>query len=63
MIGTTALMESEERFEYPSITICIAMDRNFMGNNTFWIDPAKYNFSFPYAEMGVIRDKYYAKKL
>jgi hypothetical protein len=64
LVGTTTLTESEESFEYPTLTSCIMMDKNFYetkDNN--WIDPAKYNFTYPFAELGVINDKFYSTQL
>ncbi len=47
------------RFTYPSITICITMDTNFTGgfSNQEWLEPYKYQFPFPYPELGVVGDK------
>ena len=48
----------EEPITYPVVTICITMDANFTGgwNNKEWLDPEKYNFSFPFEDLGQIND-------
>ena len=48
----------EEPITYPTVTICITMDTNFTGgwNNKEWLDPEKYNLSFPFKDLGQISD-------
>ena len=49
----------EDEFTAPSMTICITMDQNFTNgwNNQDWLEPYKYDFSFPFPDLGVIHDK------
>ena len=49
----------EDVFTAPSMTICITMDQNFTNgwNNQDWLEPYKYDFSFPFPDLGVIHDK------
>ena len=48
----------EEPITYPTITICITLDLNFTEgwNNKEWPDSEKYNFSFPFEDLGHIKD-------
>ena len=49
----------EDEFTAPSMTVCITMDQNFTNgwNNQDWLEPYKYDFSFPFPDLGVIHDK------
>ena len=46
--------------QHSIVTICITMDVNFTNgwSNQEWIEPYKYNFTFPYPDLGVIRDSH-----
>lgn len=48
----------EKSFIYPSFTVCVTMDTNFTNgfNNKKWLEPYKYDFQFPYPELGVVGD-------
>ncbi len=60
LIGTTARTETEESFKYPSFTICFSLDKDFLGvGDANWIPESKYNFPFPFADMGAILDKHH----
>ena len=58
--STTAM---EQPIIYPTVTLCIMMDKNFdenLGtmnmNKMNWIDPEKYNISFPFENFGMVED-------
>ena len=58
------MTEIEDTFEYPILTTCVVLDRKFYEtSNGSWIDPAKYNFTFPFQELGVVYDKFYTEQL
>ena len=48
----------EEPITYPTVSLCITMDTNFTGgwSNQNWLDPEKYNFSFPFEDLGHVLD-------
>ena len=53
--STTAM---QEPIIYPTVTVCILMDMDFDGGpmNINWIDPEKYNISFPFENFGMVED-------
>ena len=53
--STTAM---EEPIIYPTISLCLTMDMLFDGGpmNMDWIDPEKYNISFPFQDFGMVED-------
>ena len=50
----------EEPITYPTVSLCITMDTNFTGgwSNQNWLDPEKYNFSFPFEDLGHVLDAF-----
>merc|ERR1712141_695767 len=52
--------EVEEVFTHPSITLCITMDNNFTNGfaNKEWLEAYKYEFPFPYPDLGNINDNF-----
>lgn len=46
--------DETELLTYPSVTVCITMDTNFTGgiDRKEWLDPDRYNFSFPFNDIG-----------
>ena len=48
----------EDVFTYPAITVCVTMDVNFTNgfDNVEWLEPEKYDFTFPYLDLGIIKD-------
>ena len=53
--STTAM---QQPIIYPTVTVCILMDMDFDGGpmNMNWIDPEKYNISFPFENFGMVED-------
>jgi hypothetical protein len=54
--STTAV---QQPIIYPTVTMCIMMDMTFhkpMSVN--WVDPEKYNLSFPFENFGMVEDTF-----
>ena len=42
---------------YPTVTLCIMMDMTFHNPMSInWVDPEKYNLSFPFENFGMVED-------
>ena len=42
---------------YPTVTLCIMMDMTFHNPMSVnWVDPEKYNLSFPFENFGMVED-------
>ena len=53
----TSTTTIEEPIIYPSVALCITMDRNFYNPmNMDWMESEKYNFSFPFDDFGMVED-------
>ena len=52
--STTAV---QQPIIYPTVTLCIMMDKTFHPPmNMTWVDPEKYNISFPFENFGMVED-------
>ena len=52
--STTAV---QQPIIYPTVTMCIMMDMTFHPPMSMtWVDPEKYNISFPFENFGMVED-------